>query len=52
MADNYSQPRELPQSRTCVVSKVREVDRRGLAKKLAGRELVQSGLRRIKTVVT
>jgi len=52
MADSFSQRSELPESRTCVVSNVREVDIRGLAKKLVGREIVQSGLRRIKTVVT
>jgi len=52
MADTSSQSSELPESRTCVVSNVREVDIRGLAKKLAERELVQSGLRRIKAVVT
>ena len=52
MADTSSQRSDLPESRTCEVSNVREVDIRGLAKKLVGREIVQSGLRRIKTVVT
>ena len=52
MADTSSQRSELPEFRTCVVSNVREVDIRRLAKKLVGKELVRSGLRRIKTVVT
>ena len=51
MADTSSQRSELPESRTCVISNVREVDIRGLAKRLAGRELVQSGLPRIKTAI-
>jgi len=52
MADTSSQRSDLPESRTCVVSNVREMDIRGLAKKLVGKELVQSGLRRTMTVVT
>jgi len=54
MADTCisSQRSKPPESRTCVVSNVREVYIRDLAKKLAGKELVQSGLRRVKTVVT
>jgi len=52
MADNSSQRSELPESRTSVVSNVREADRCGLAKKLVGKELVQSGLRRIMAVLT
>jgi len=52
VADTFSQRSELPECRTCVVSNVREVDIRGLVKKLVGKELVQSGLQRIKNVVT
>jgi len=51
MADTSSQRSELLESRTCVFSNAREVNLGGLAKKWAGRELVQSGLRRIKTAI-
>ena len=50
MAGTFSRRSDLPESRTCIVSNVQEVDICGLAKKLAGRELVQSELLRVKNV--